>query len=186
MSFPSLQCSACEEPEVSGWCVQCEEALCSDCVSAHRRVKVTRDHEVKHTIPPTGETPSRAVFSPLSQTCRYTLESVLLVCSVGMPRRRCPSHSQESLRFFCLVCDELTCKDCQLITHRGHRYNQWKQRFHYRSFSHSIFKSICVAVLCSRRKLKNLRDGGYRVCRSLSENKKRRLAPACSSLKRGN
>ncbi|KAI7806303.1 putative E3 ubiquitin-protein ligase TRIM33 [Triplophysa rosa] len=93
------KCSACEETEVSGWCVQCEEALCSDCVSAHHRVKVTRDHEVKHTIPPI----------------------------VGMPRKRCPSHSQESLRFFCLVCEELTCKDCQLITHRGHSFVQQEE-----------------------------------------------------------
>ncbi|XP_016410044.1 tripartite motif-containing protein 66-like, partial [Sinocyclocheilus rhinocerous] len=37
-------------------------------------------------------------------------------------RRRCPSHTQESLRFFCLVCEELTCKDCQLISHRGHSF----------------------------------------------------------------
>ncbi|XP_056618681.1 E3 ubiquitin-protein ligase TRIM33 isoform X2 [Triplophysa dalaica] len=93
------KCSACEETEVSGWCVQCEEALCSDCVSAHHRVKVTRDHEVKHTIPPI----------------------------VGMPRKRCPSHSQESLRFFCIVCEELTCKDCQLITHRGHSFVQQEE-----------------------------------------------------------
>lgn len=97
------KCSACEETEVSGWCVQCEEALCFDCVSAHRRVKVTRDHEVKHKIPPT----------------------------VGMPRRRCLSHSQESLRFFCLVCEELTCKDCQLITHRGHSFVQQEEAEEY-------------------------------------------------------
>ncbi|XP_051574412.1 transcription intermediary factor 1-alpha-like isoform X2 [Myxocyprinus asiaticus] len=90
------KCSGCEENEVVGWCVQCEEALCVDCVSAHRRVKVTRDHEVKPKNPPKG----------------------------WMQRRRCPSHRQESLKFFCLVCDELTCRDCQLITHRGHSFMQ--------------------------------------------------------------
>ncbi|XP_052000798.1 E3 ubiquitin-protein ligase TRIM33 [Xyrauchen texanus] len=91
-----LKCSGCEENEVGGWCVQCEEALCLDCVSAHRRVKVTRDHEVIPKKPPTG----------------------------WMQRRRCPLHKQESLKFFCLVCDELTCRDCQLITHRGHSFMQ--------------------------------------------------------------
>ncbi|XP_052003065.1 transcription intermediary factor 1-alpha-like [Xyrauchen texanus] len=90
------KCSGCEENEVVGWCVQCEEALCLECVSAHRRVKVTRDHEVKPKNPSTG----------------------------WMQRRRCPSHRQESLKFFCLVCDELTCRDCQLITHRGHSFMQ--------------------------------------------------------------
>ncbi|ROJ29203.1 E3 ubiquitin-protein ligase TRIM33 [Anabarilius grahami] len=90
------KCAGCEESEVSGWCVQCEEALCLDCMSAHRRVKVTRDHEVTPKNPPTG----------------------------WIQRRRCPLHTQESLRFFCLVCEELTCKDCQLITHRGHRHQK--------------------------------------------------------------
>ncbi|KAK2902957.1 hypothetical protein Q8A67_007670 [Cirrhinus molitorella] len=90
------KCAGCEEGEVSGWCVQCEETLCSDCTSAHRRVKVTRDHEVTPKKPPTG----------------------------WIQRRRCPLHTQESLRFFCLVCEELTCKDCQLIAHRGHRFVQ--------------------------------------------------------------
>ncbi|KTG02256.1 hypothetical protein cypCar_00004479 [Cyprinus carpio] len=92
------KCGGCEESEVSGWCVQCEEALCLDCMSAHRRVKVTRDHEVTPKTPPTG----------------------------WIQRRRCPSHTQESLRFFCLVCEELTCKDCQLISHRGHRLQDIK------------------------------------------------------------
>ncbi|XP_056089091.1 E3 ubiquitin-protein ligase TRIM33 [Rhinichthys klamathensis goyatoka] len=93
------KCAGCEESEVSGWCVQCEEALCLDCMSAHRRVKVTRDHEVTPKKPPTG----------------------------WVQRRRCPSHTQESLRFFCLVCEELTCKDCQLITHRGHSFVQQEE-----------------------------------------------------------
>ncbi|XP_048010191.1 transcription intermediary factor 1-alpha isoform X1 [Megalobrama amblycephala] len=93
------KCAGCEESEVSGWCVQCEEALCLDCMSAHRRVKVTRDHEVTPKNPPTG----------------------------WIQRRRCPLHTQESLRFFCLVCEELTCKDCQLITHRGHSFVQQEE-----------------------------------------------------------
>ncbi|XP_067304651.1 transcription intermediary factor 1-beta isoform X2 [Pseudorasbora parva] len=94
-----LKCAGCEESEVSGWCVQCDEALCLDCMSAHRRVKVTRDHEVTPKKPPTG----------------------------WIQRRRCPSHTQESLMFFCLVCEELTCKDCQLITHRGHSFVQQEE-----------------------------------------------------------
>ncbi|XP_077070571.1 uncharacterized protein trim33l isoform X2 [Siphateles boraxobius] len=68
-------------------------------MSAHRRVKVTRDHEVTPKKPPTG----------------------------WVQRRRCPLHTQESLRFFCLVCEELTCKDCQLITHRGHSFVQQEE-----------------------------------------------------------
>ncbi|KAL6488502.1 hypothetical protein MHYP_G00022430 [Metynnis hypsauchen] len=88
------KCGGCEESALSGWCVQCEEALCSDCVLAHQRVKVTRNHTVIPEVPPSGFTASL----------------------------RCASHRQERLKFFCLTCDELTCRDCQLINHRGHSF----------------------------------------------------------------
>jgi len=55
--------------------------------------------------------------------CAFSDLFCCFFCSGWVQRRRCPSHTQESLRFFCLVCEELTCKDCQLITHKGHRYN---------------------------------------------------------------
>lgn len=48
-----LQCTCCEGFVASGWCVECGEALCSECVSAHRRVKVTKDHTIR-LQPPTG------------------------------------------------------------------------------------------------------------------------------------
>ncbi|XP_062848490.1 mucin-3B isoform X2 [Trichomycterus rosablanca] len=90
----SPKCGGCDESSVSGWCSQCEEALCSDCVSAHRRVKMTRNH----TIIPKESAP--VLYTSL----------------------RCTSHTQERLKLFCLTCEELTCRDCQLIDHRGHSF----------------------------------------------------------------
>ncbi|XP_026855801.2 transcription intermediary factor 1-beta isoform X1 [Electrophorus electricus] len=88
------KCGGCDESVPSGWCVQCEEALCSQCVSAHQRVKVTRDHTVTPQDPSSGPTASL----------------------------RCTSHKQEWLKFLCVTCNELTCRDCQLILHRGHSF----------------------------------------------------------------
>lgn len=34
----------------------------------------------------------------------------------------CPTHPQEVLALFCETCDKLTCRDCQLVAHRDHRY----------------------------------------------------------------
>ena len=34
----------------------------------------------------------------------------------------CPTHKQEQLKLYCETCDKLTCRDCQLIDHRGHKY----------------------------------------------------------------
>lgn len=34
----------------------------------------------------------------------------------------CPIHCQEKLSLFCETCDRLTCRDCQLVDHRDHKY----------------------------------------------------------------
>ncbi|XP_073728271.1 uncharacterized protein trim33l isoform X1 [Misgurnus anguillicaudatus] len=143
------KCSACEETEVSGWCVQCEEALCSDCVSAHRRVKVTRDHELKPKKPTTG----------------------------WMLRRRCPLHIHESLKFFCLVCNELTCKDCQLFTHRGHSFVQQEeavgsQRERMLSLLESIRKqkeTVSATLLLIEARLNDINDLKSHASKTLAQ-----------------
>ncbi|KAL4646716.1 transcription intermediary factor 1-beta-like [Arapaima gigas] len=88
------KCSGCEEFAVSGWCVQCGEALCSVCVSAHQRVRVTRDHTVLPQRFPSDSTPT--VF--------------------------CRTHKEEPVMLFCKSCNQLTCRDCQLTFHRNHSY----------------------------------------------------------------
>ncbi|XP_073703618.1 uncharacterized protein trim33l [Garra rufa] len=76
---------------------------------------MTRDHEVTPKKPPTG----------------------------WIPKRRCRLHTQETLRYFCLVCEELTCKDCQLITHRGHSFVQQEEAVGFqRQQLHSLLDSI--------------------------------------------
>lgn len=45
--------------------------------------------------------------------------------SVGTSGQRpvfCPVHKQEQLKLFCETCDRLTCRDCQLLEHKEHRY----------------------------------------------------------------
>nr|XP_046171207.1 transcription intermediary factor 1-alpha [Oncorhynchus gorbuscha] len=90
----NVQCTCCEGFVASGWCVECGEALCSECVSAHRRVKVTKDHTIRLQRP-TG---------------------------VSAPTVFCPTHKHEPIKLFCLTCDQLTCRDCQLMDHRNHSF----------------------------------------------------------------
>lgn len=45
--------------------------------------------------------------------------------SVGASGQRpvfCPIHKQEPLKLYCETCDTLTCRDCQLLEHKEHRY----------------------------------------------------------------
>ncbi|MBN3295482.1 TIF1B factor, partial [Amia calva] len=88
------KCGGCQSTVLSGWCKECEEGLCVLCVRAHHRVRLTRDHSVLTQRQPTGSSPT--LF--------------------------CPSHRQEPLKLFCVSCDQLTCRDCQLTDHRQHKY----------------------------------------------------------------
>ncbi|BFZ05146.1 hypothetical protein BsWGS_08185 [Bradybaena similaris] len=94
-------CTACEENQEAGfYCLQCEEWLCDSCVDAHKRVRITKDH----TISPKNEVKVVTNKSPWEQ---------LMMCK---------QHKQEQLKFFCEKCEMLTCRDCQLMDHKEHKY----------------------------------------------------------------
>nr|XP_043873778.1 E3 ubiquitin-protein ligase TRIM33 isoform X2 [Solea senegalensis] len=77
------------------WCCDCSEPLCDDCVSAHRRVTVTRSHRILNQ-PPGNVSVSATKF--------------------------CRLHPSETLKLFCFTCGRHTCRDCQLTSHMNHRF----------------------------------------------------------------
>jgi hypothetical protein len=94
-------CTGCEENVgATSYCSECTEYLCDQCVQAHRRVRVTKDH----TIQP-KDTVKQAVNM-----------------DVGQPTMMCPLHKQELLKLYCETCEKLTCRDCQLLGHKDHKY----------------------------------------------------------------
>ncbi|KAL8222386.1 UNVERIFIED_CONTAM: Transcription intermediary factor 1-alpha [Gekko kuhli] len=101
-------CTSCEDNvEASGFCVECLDWLCKTCIEAHRRVKFTKDHIVRQEIDISsgafGVTSKRPVF--------------------------CPYHKKEQLKLYCETCDKLTCRDCQLLEHKNHRYQFIEEAF---------------------------------------------------------
>ncbi|KAM9003093.1 E3 ubiquitin-protein ligase TRIM33 [Sarcophilus harrisii] len=93
-------CTSCEDnASAVGFCVECGEWLCKTCIEAHQRVKFTKDHLIRKkedVSEAVGASGQRPVF--------------------------CPVHKQEQLKLFCETCDRLTCRDCQLLEHKEHRY----------------------------------------------------------------
>ncbi|KAM6394767.1 transcription intermediary factor 1-beta [Rhynochetos jubatus] len=90
-------CTSCEDnAPATSYCVECSEPLCETCVEAHQRVKYTKDHTVRAADGGKAKEGERAVY-----------------CSV---------HKHEPLVLFCDTCDTLTCRDCQLNTHKDHQY----------------------------------------------------------------
>lgn len=97
-----LKCSSCSDEAVaSSYCADCSEFICDNCVQAHQRLKITKDHTIKS---------KDEGFNELNA---LNNGSANLFCSI---------HPHEKLSLFCETCDKLTCRDCQLIEHREHKY----------------------------------------------------------------
>uniref|UniRef100_A0A3P8V0V2 E3 ubiquitin-protein ligase TRIM33 n=1 Tax=Cynoglossus semilaevis TaxID=244447 RepID=A0A3P8V0V2_CYNSE len=97
-------CTSCEDNAGTiAFCVQCGEWLCKTCVEAHQRVKITKDHKIHTKEDADAASGQRPVF--------------------------CPVHKQETLKLFCETCDTLTCRDCQLLEHKEHRYQFLEEAF---------------------------------------------------------
>ncbi|XP_040894596.1 transcription intermediary factor 1-alpha-like [Toxotes jaculatrix] len=94
-------CMTCDDnTEAAGFCVDCVEYLCATCVEAHQRVKFTKDHTIRHKTEVSQEVHGVSTQRPMF----------------------CDIHKQEPLKLFCETCDQLTCRDCQLVKHKDHNY----------------------------------------------------------------
>ncbi|XP_013178808.1 PREDICTED: transcription intermediary factor 1-beta-like, partial [Papilio xuthus] len=97
------QCNSCEDPEpATSYCVDCAEFICDSCVSAHQRLKITKDHTIKSKEEAVAELQA-------AQASARSAQDMF-----------CRDHPQERLSLFCETCDRLTCRDCQLQHHRDH------------------------------------------------------------------
>ncbi|XP_049878554.1 E3 ubiquitin-protein ligase TRIM33 [Pectinophora gossypiella] len=99
------QCNSCEDTEpATSYCVDCAEFICDNCVHAHQRLKITKDHTIKSKEEALAELQAAAAAGRQAHDMF------------------CREHPQERLSLFCETCDRLTCRDCQLQHHRDHKY----------------------------------------------------------------
>ncbi|XP_076310696.1 transcription intermediary factor 1-alpha-like isoform X2 [Tachypleus tridentatus] len=97
----NVLCTSCDDRNVAvGFCVECQEWLCNTCISAHQRVRVTKDHKIQQK-------------DEIKWKNDSNLMQKYLFCSI---------HRKEQVKIYCESCDKLTCRDCQLIEHKDHRY----------------------------------------------------------------
>ncbi|KAG7304650.1 hypothetical protein JYU34_009991 [Plutella xylostella] len=100
----SQQCNSCGDgAPATSYCTDCADYICTSCVQAHQRLKITKEHTIK----------SR----------EEALQEQRAAAGAGGSRDiYCTEHPQERLTLFCETCDRLTCRDCQLKHHRDHKY----------------------------------------------------------------
>ncbi|XP_078694391.1 E3 ubiquitin-protein ligase TRIM56-like [Branchiostoma floridae x Branchiostoma belcheri] len=100
----SLVCGSCEAKSgAESFCTECGDFLCDECVAIHRRIKVSKGHQV------IGVEQLRSAES----------EAVNIK---PRPLPPCRLHSQETLKLFCVDCSEAICQVCTVLSHKDHKY----------------------------------------------------------------
>ncbi|KAL3857321.1 hypothetical protein ACJMK2_011999 [Sinanodonta woodiana] len=94
-------CDGCqyagESKSAQGFCVTCEDSLCNDCLSVHRKTKATRDHIVI-SVEELDSTPENRV--------RF---------GKGFG---CPDHQDKPVEYYCQSHEAVCCADCFFSYHR--------------------------------------------------------------------
>ncbi|KAL1782200.1 E3 ubiquitin-protein ligase TRIM71 [Sigmodon hispidus] len=113
-------CSSCDEGNAaSSRCLDCQEHLCDNCVRAHQRVRLTKDHYIERG-PPGPAATSAAQQLGLGPPFAGAPFSILSV----FPERLgfCQHHDQEVLHLYCDTCSVPICRECTLGRHGGHSF----------------------------------------------------------------
>ncbi|XP_041378921.1 E3 ubiquitin-protein ligase TRIM56-like [Gigantopelta aegis] len=89
-------CGVCEQRATHS-CRECEILLCDTCTKYHQSLPATRSH----------------LLVNLGDAC--TGETFLSV------QKYCEKHRDEKLRFYCMPCSKVICRDCKLTDHDSHK-----------------------------------------------------------------
>ncbi|KAJ8027182.1 E3 ubiquitin-protein ligase TRIM56 [Holothuria leucospilota] len=101
-------CKFCRKRSSCFFCIDCRIHLCKYCKGTHSDLPALSDHTViaKEKLSDAnylqGISSSRAPF--------------------------CDKHSQEKLRFYCVTCSQLVCRDCTILSHQGHECIEAEKR----------------------------------------------------------
>ncbi|KAK3577171.1 hypothetical protein CHS0354_037509 [Potamilus streckersoni] len=97
-----IPCDCCLSDGVSvtanGFCIVCEEAMCTSCIKVHQKQKVSKDHSIV-TIDELTNNPKN-----------------LIRFDKGF---RCQEHEEEELKFYCKDHMITCCANCCIVHHRN-------------------------------------------------------------------
>ncbi|XP_060080852.1 E3 ubiquitin-protein ligase TRIM33-like isoform X2 [Ylistrum balloti] len=151
------KCTACDEDEEAlSFCLDCREWLCDQCVFAHKRVRITKDHSI----------------SPKSELKKDDEPPV----TKGQKSMFCHTHKHEPLKLFCETCDKLTCRDCQLLEHKDHRYQFMNEAI---SKQREILQHVVVKV---KQKLQNYNQAD-KILQAKNQELKTKLEDVCDNIR---
>ena len=104
-----VTCDNCTTANATGYCNNCNQFLCTECISMHKKWALFANHKL------TSLDEVTVSVSSTSQLLSPAKQEAPLICPI-------PSHD-EPLKYYCDTCDESICRDCIMLTHLGHKYN---------------------------------------------------------------
>nr|XP_047933943.1 E3 ubiquitin-protein ligase TRIM71 [Anser cygnoides] len=121
------RCSSCDEGNAaSSRCLDCQEHLCDNCVRAHQRVRLTKDHFIERFA--AGPPPSAAAAAaagpaaPLALSPPYPASPYNILSVFPDRASYCQHHDDEVLHFYCDTCSVPICRECTMGRHVGHSF----------------------------------------------------------------
>ena len=100
----SIKCSSGldENPAVAR-CLTCSDYLCESCCTIHRKLKMSKDHDVK-TLNEIKQSDKKIGVQSLHK------------------KQHCAEHEDELLKIYCKTCKKVMCLLCAVVTHKNHDY----------------------------------------------------------------
>ena len=98
------KCQKCEESIATGYCRDCSQFVCDNCIKMHR---VWKKELGEHKITTMAEIQREAA-------------------NLVPPKKKainCPKHPEEKLKIFCETCQELACFYCTIRYHQSHQHD---------------------------------------------------------------
>ena len=102
----AVYCDICAlhhlQVKVSGKCLDCGDKLCAECCEKHTFSRQT----VNHTVTSLQDQQGNEIKGTKSR------ENLIL---------NCQEHQDEKLKFYCVACQVIVCRDCILVAHNLHQ-----------------------------------------------------------------
>ncbi|XP_035174892.1 E3 ubiquitin-protein ligase TRIM71 isoform X1 [Oxyura jamaicensis] len=120
------RCSSCDEGNAaSSRCLDCQEHLCDNCVRAHQRVRLTKDHFIERFAagpPPSAAAAAAGPAAPLALSPPYPASPYNILSVFPDRASYCQHHDDEVLHFYCDTCSVPICRECTMGRHVGHSF----------------------------------------------------------------
>ncbi|XP_077994408.1 E3 ubiquitin-protein ligase TRIM71-like [Glandiceps talaboti] len=149
VSEPGL-CEGCEENTATYRCVDCNLNFCPNCTKTHRRMAMTRNHNVVEL----------EEFKEVKTTSRL-LRQQNVYCNI---------HPENAVKYFCETCQVTMCTDCAMIKHRSEKHVHRELK----DVADEYITKLTELVAKLRRKEKEMER-----CRSEAKQTKERLQVKC-------